>query len=153
MPKLSSETVTLLDGAKRVFKCALLRSSHIAGLLQRMVQSLCSQRWNSIFSVVIVWTCPALVPPCLPVYAAFWSKAKGLFRPSAEWWRFGLQNPFMYSKITLSSCRRVSHEWCQISSALGRLCASSKANINSKTGKPYDTKSFARSGHDYFTRR
>jgi hypothetical protein len=54
MPKLSSETVTLLDGAKRVFKCALLRSSHIAGLLQRMVQSLCSQRWNSIFSFVVV---------------------------------------------------------------------------------------------------
>ena len=72
---------------------------------------------------------------------------------SAEWWRFGLQNPFMYSKIALSACRRVSHEWRQISSALGRLCASSKANINSKTGKPYDTKSFARSGHDDFTRR
>ena len=67
MPKLSSETVTLLDGAKRVFKCALLRFSHIAGLLQRMVQSFCSKRWNSIFSVVIVWTCPALVPPQLPV--------------------------------------------------------------------------------------
>ena len=54
MPKLSSETVTLLKGDICVFKRALLRPSYIASLLQRMMQSLCSQRWNSIFSFLVV---------------------------------------------------------------------------------------------------
>ncbi|MFT6653204.1 MAG: hypothetical protein ACJAX2_003080, partial [Celeribacter sp.] len=30
------------------------------------------------------WTCPAIVPLRLLIYAAFRSKAKGLFQPSAE---------------------------------------------------------------------
>ncbi|MCK0122612.1 hypothetical protein MWU61_18825 [Loktanella sp. F6476L] len=36
------------------------------------------------------WTCRAFVPPQVLVYAAFRSKATGLFQPSAECRRRGL---------------------------------------------------------------
>ncbi|MGY3669023.1 hypothetical protein ACW9UM_09050 [Marinovum sp. KMM 9989] len=39
---------------------------------------------------VNIWTCHALVPPQVLVYATFRSKATGLFQPSAEWRRRGL---------------------------------------------------------------
>jgi hypothetical protein len=45
-------------------------------------------------------------------------EATGLFQPSAECRRRGLQNPFMQSKIAISACRLVSHECRQISSAV-----------------------------------
>ncbi|WP_082005673.1 DMT family transporter [Halocynthiibacter namhaensis] len=43
-----------------------------------------------LISVVALWSCPAYVPVSELIYAAFRSKAKGLFPPSDEWRRRGL---------------------------------------------------------------
>jgi len=45
---------------------------------------------KSVFQLHGVWTCHAFVPLRLLTYAAFASKAKGLFQPSAECLRRGL---------------------------------------------------------------
>jgi len=44
----------------------------------------------SLGNLVSGWTCHAFVPLRLLTYAAFASKAKGLFQPSAEYLRRGL---------------------------------------------------------------
>jgi hypothetical protein len=41
-------------------------------------------RWSYNDAPNTIWTCPAIVPLRLLIYAAFRSKAKGLFQPSAE---------------------------------------------------------------------
>jgi hypothetical protein len=47
-------------------------------------------RWEPDASLKAHWTCHAFVPLRLLTYAAFASKAKGLFQPSAECLRRGL---------------------------------------------------------------
>ena len=51
------------------------------------------RRWvkaDGISIKEVVWTCRVLVPLQLLIYAAFLSKAKGLFQPRAECFRRAL---------------------------------------------------------------
>ena len=45
---------------------------------------------RDVFGVGPIWTCHGLMPLRLLIYAAFASKAKGLFQPKAECLRRGL---------------------------------------------------------------
>lgn len=77
-----------------------------------------------------IWTCRGFVPVRCSCYAAFRSKATGLFQPNAECRRRGLQKPLMYPNRATSTSLRVCQFLRQIISALRDLKKLSTAALS-----------------------